>query len=197
MVGRPVMSSAQRLPSIIAGAFVLPALMLGIAERSQTRRFSMLSLPGLVMFTGRLIVALTGVPANHVADRFGPGRITNVGLVTAAANSFALSAAPATFGIPSYVGSAHRCHGWLYAVSGRQQYRRHDGCGSRPKWRHIRHAEPVARSRAYHRRICHGGGSRCVRSDRHESAARRRRQHACHIRDRGGSGYRRGRHLGR
>ena len=29
MVGRPVMSSAQRLPSIIAGAFVLPALMLG------------------------------------------------------------------------------------------------------------------------------------------------------------------------
>src|SRR5437762_13612133 len=30
-------SSAQREPSIMAGAFVLPALMLGIADRSQTR----------------------------------------------------------------------------------------------------------------------------------------------------------------
>ncbi len=35
------MSSAQRLPSIIAGALVLPALMFGIADRSQTRRPSM------------------------------------------------------------------------------------------------------------------------------------------------------------
>ena len=31
------MSSAHRLPSIIAGALVFPALMLGIADRSQTR----------------------------------------------------------------------------------------------------------------------------------------------------------------
>ena len=34
---RLIMSSAHRLPSIIAGALVLPALMLGMAERSQTR----------------------------------------------------------------------------------------------------------------------------------------------------------------
>ena len=36
----PDTNSAHRLPSIIAGALVLPALMSGIAERSQTRRFS-------------------------------------------------------------------------------------------------------------------------------------------------------------
>ena len=38
---RPVMNAAQRLPSIIAGASVLPALMFGMAERSQTRSLSM------------------------------------------------------------------------------------------------------------------------------------------------------------
>jgi EmrB/QacA subfamily drug resistance transporter len=60
-------------------------------------------LVGLVMSTGPLVAALTGVPAGRLVDRFGAGRMTNVGLVLAAAGSFALSVIPAAFGIPGYV----------------------------------------------------------------------------------------------
>jgi MFS family permease len=61
------------------------------------------ALVGLVMSTGPLIAALTGVPAGRLVDRFGAGRMTNVGLIAAAAGSFALSLMPAGFGIPGYI----------------------------------------------------------------------------------------------
>jgi MFS family permease len=58
---------------------------------------------GLVMSTGPLVAALTGVPAGRLVNRFGARRMTNAGLVTAATGSFALSLMPAGFGIPGYV----------------------------------------------------------------------------------------------
>ncbi|MBD2750973.1 MFS transporter [Microvirga sp. BT688] len=58
---------------------------------------------GLVMSTGPLVAALMGIPAGYLVDRFGAGRMTRVGLVAAAAGSFALSMIPAAFGIPAYV----------------------------------------------------------------------------------------------
>jgi EmrB/QacA subfamily drug resistance transporter len=58
---------------------------------------------GLVMSTGPLVAALTGIPAGYLVDRFGAGRMTNAGLVAAAAGSFALSMIPAASGIPGYV----------------------------------------------------------------------------------------------
>jgi EmrB/QacA subfamily drug resistance transporter len=58
---------------------------------------------GLVLSVGPLVVALTGVPAGRIADRFGARRITILGLVGVAAGSFMLSAIPATFGIPGYI----------------------------------------------------------------------------------------------
>jgi EmrB/QacA subfamily drug resistance transporter len=61
------------------------------------------ALVGLVMSTGPLVAALTGVPAGRLVDRFGAGPMTKVGLVLAAAGSFALSIIPAAFGIPGYV----------------------------------------------------------------------------------------------
>ena len=61
------------------------------------------ALVGLVMSAGPLVAALTGVPAGRLVDRFGAGGITKVGLVAAAAGSFALSMLPTKFGVPGYV----------------------------------------------------------------------------------------------
>jgi EmrB/QacA subfamily drug resistance transporter len=58
---------------------------------------------GLVMSVGPLAVALTGVPAGRIADRFGAQRMTVVGLVAMAAGSFILSLLPATLSIPGYL----------------------------------------------------------------------------------------------
>ncbi len=61
------------------------------------------ALVGLVLSVGPLVVALTGVPAGRIADRFGAQRMTVVGLIGIAAGSFILSMIPAAFGIPGYV----------------------------------------------------------------------------------------------
>ncbi len=58
---------------------------------------------GLVLSVGPLVVALSGVPAGRIADRFGAQRMTIVGLIGIAAGSFVLSTTPATFGIPGYI----------------------------------------------------------------------------------------------
>jgi MFS family permease len=52
---------------------------------------------------GPLVVALTGVPAGRIVDRFGAQRMTIVGLIGIAAGSFILSMLPATLGIPGYI----------------------------------------------------------------------------------------------
>jgi MFS family permease len=58
---------------------------------------------GLVVSVGPIVVALTGVPAGRIADRFGAQRLSVIGLIGIAAGSFVLSAMPATLGIPGYV----------------------------------------------------------------------------------------------
>jgi MFS family permease len=58
---------------------------------------------GLVLSVGPLVVALTGVPAGRIADRFGAQRMTVVGLIGIAAGSFMLSMIPAALGISGYV----------------------------------------------------------------------------------------------
>jgi EmrB/QacA subfamily drug resistance transporter len=58
---------------------------------------------GIVLSVGPLVVALTGVPAGRIADRFGAQRMTIVGLIGIAAGCFLLSLLPAALGIPGYV----------------------------------------------------------------------------------------------
>jgi EmrB/QacA subfamily drug resistance transporter len=58
---------------------------------------------GLVLSVGPLAVALTGMPAGRLTDRFGAGRTTWVGLVGMAAGCFMLSSMPLALGIPGYV----------------------------------------------------------------------------------------------
>lgn len=58
---------------------------------------------GIVMSVGPLVAALTGVPAGRIADRFGAGRMTIIGLIAIAAGCFILSVMPAISGIPGYI----------------------------------------------------------------------------------------------
>jgi len=58
---------------------------------------------GLVLSVGPVVVALTGVPAGRIADRFGAQRMAMIGLVGIAAGSFVLSMLPPTFGIAGYI----------------------------------------------------------------------------------------------
>jgi MFS family permease len=61
------------------------------------------ALVGTVLSVGPLVVALTGVPAGRIADRFGARRTTIAGLIGMAAGSFTLSMIQATLGIPGYI----------------------------------------------------------------------------------------------
>jgi MFS family permease len=61
------------------------------------------ALVGLVLSVGPVVVALTGVPAGRIADRFGAERMTVVGLIGVAAGSFILSMMPAISGIAGYI----------------------------------------------------------------------------------------------
>ena len=58
---------------------------------------------GLVVAVGPLVVALAGVPAGRMTDRFGAQRMAVVGLVGIAAGSLLLAAMPTTLGIPGYL----------------------------------------------------------------------------------------------
>jgi len=61
------------------------------------------SMVGLVVSVGPLVVALTGVPAGHITDRFGAHRMSVVGLVAIAAGCIGLSGLPTRLGIPGYI----------------------------------------------------------------------------------------------
>jgi MFS family permease len=58
---------------------------------------------GLVMSSGPIVAALTGVPAGRIVDRFGAHRMSIVGLIGMAVGSSILPALPTRFGIPGYI----------------------------------------------------------------------------------------------
>ncbi|MBI2724681.1 MAG: MFS transporter [Polaromonas sp.] len=58
---------------------------------------------GLVLAVGPFVVALTGVPAGRIADRFGAQRMTVAGLTAMAGGCFALFILPTALGIPGYL----------------------------------------------------------------------------------------------
>ena len=58
---------------------------------------------GLVMTSGPLVAALTGVPAGRGVDRFGAYRVAVAGLTCMALGCFALALVPIAFGIAGYV----------------------------------------------------------------------------------------------
>lgn len=60
---------------------------------------------GLVMSTGPLVAALSGMPAGRLVDRLGAQRMTVTGLAAMALGAFALPALSANVGLPGYVGT--------------------------------------------------------------------------------------------
>ena len=58
---------------------------------------------GLVMSSGPIVAALTGVPAGRIVDRFGAHRMSVVGLVGMAVGSSVLPMLPTRFGVPGYI----------------------------------------------------------------------------------------------
>jgi len=60
---------------------------------------------GLVMSSGPIFSALSGIPAGRIVDRLGAPFMSTAGLIAMAAGSFALAMLPATFGIAGYVAA--------------------------------------------------------------------------------------------
>jgi len=58
---------------------------------------------GLVMSSGPIVAALTGVPAGRLADRYGAQRISVAGLIGMVAGAVALTLLPTSAGIAGYV----------------------------------------------------------------------------------------------
>jgi EmrB/QacA subfamily drug resistance transporter len=58
---------------------------------------------GLVMSSGPIVAALTGVPAGRLVDRLGAYRMTVAGLIGMAAGSSLLPLVPARLGVPGYL----------------------------------------------------------------------------------------------
>jgi len=58
---------------------------------------------GLVMSSGPIVAALTGVPAGRIVDRFGAHRMSSVGLIGMAVGSSILPMLPTRLGVPGYI----------------------------------------------------------------------------------------------
>ena len=191
----PVLSASLAMSALVS-TVMMATLVVGPFYLSRALGLDA-ALVGLVLSVGPLVAALTGVPAGRIADRFGAQRMTIVGLIGMAAGSFILSMMPATLGISGYIAPIVVITVGYASVPDGQQHRRHDGYPPGPAGRHFRHAQPVAQSRAHHRRIRHGRGVRArIGDDRHHDGASRgrRHRHADHVRSRGDSDRRRARH---
>jgi MFS family permease len=97
----PVLS-ASLVMSALVSTVLMATLVVGPFYLSRALGLDA-AVVGIVLSVGPLVVALSGVPAGRIADRFGAQRMTIVGLIGIAAGSFILSTIPATFGIPGYI----------------------------------------------------------------------------------------------
>ena len=97
----PVLS-ASLVMSALVSTVMMATLVVGPFYLSRALGLDA-ALVGVVLSVGPLVVALSGVPAGRVADRFGAQRMTIVGLIGIAAGSCILSTIPATFGIAGYI----------------------------------------------------------------------------------------------
>ena len=88
LVSTVIMATLVVGPFYLAGAFGLDAARVGLA-----------------LSVGPLVVALTGVPAGRVVDRFGASRMVTAGLSAMAIGCVLLALQPATTGIAGYLGS--------------------------------------------------------------------------------------------
>jgi len=101
---RDPMLSAGFAMSALVSTVLMATLVVGPFYLSRALGLDA-ALVGVVLSVGPIVVALTGIPAGGIVDRFGAQRMTVAGLIGIAAGSFSLSMLPATFGVPGYVAS--------------------------------------------------------------------------------------------
>ena len=97
----PVLS-ASLVTSALVSTVMMATLVVGPFYLSRALGLDA-ALVGLVLSIGPLVIALSGVPAGRIADRFGAQRMIIVGLIGITAGSFILSMLPETLGIPGYI----------------------------------------------------------------------------------------------
>ena len=97
----PLLSASLAMSTLVA-TVMMATLVVGPFYLSQALELDAARV-GLVLSVGPIVVALTGVPAGRIADRFGAQRMTLAGLIAMAAGCLALAVLPRTFGIGGYV----------------------------------------------------------------------------------------------
>jgi EmrB/QacA subfamily drug resistance transporter len=106
---RPAMFRDRALSAGFAMSALVAAVMMGtlvVGPFYLSRALGLdAALVGIVMSIGPLVVALTGVPAGRIADRFGAQRMTVAGLVGMAAGSLVLAMMPAALGVAGYIAA--------------------------------------------------------------------------------------------
>jgi MFS family permease len=97
----PVLSASLAMSALVS-TVLMATLVVGPFYLSRALGLDA-AVVGIVLSVGPLVVAMTGVPAGRIVDRFGAQCMTIVGLIGIAAGSFILSLLPATLGIPGYI----------------------------------------------------------------------------------------------
>jgi len=101
---RDPMFGAGLIASTIVSAVVMTTLVVGPFYLSIALGLDAV-LVGFVMSAGPLVVAVSGVPAGRIVDRFGAPGITIMGLSAMAVGCFGFAVFPASFGAAGYVVS--------------------------------------------------------------------------------------------
>ncbi|VVN92098.1 MFS transporter [Pseudomonas fluorescens] len=97
----PLLSASLTMSTLVA-TVMMATLVVGPFYLSQALGLDAVRV-GLVLSAGPFVVALTGVPAGRIADRFGAQRMTLAGLIAMAAGCLALAVSPRTLGIGGYL----------------------------------------------------------------------------------------------
>lgn len=99
---RDVAFSASLAANALVSTVMMATLVVGPFFLSRTLGLGE-ALAGIVMATGPIFSALTGVPAGRLTDRFGASFTTTAGLVQMAVGAFGLTVLPEVYGTAGYV----------------------------------------------------------------------------------------------
>ena len=101
MFRNPVLSAGFAMSTLVT-TVVMATLVVGPFYLSGALALDAARI-GLVMSSGPIVAALTGVPAGRIVDRFGAHRMSVAGLVGMAVGASTLPMLPTRFGVPGYI----------------------------------------------------------------------------------------------
>ncbi len=101
MFRNPVLSAGFAMSALVT-TVVMATLVVGPFYLSGALALASAHV-GLVMSSGPIVAALTGVPAGGIVDRFGAHRMSIVGLIGMAVGCSILPMLPTRFGVPGYI----------------------------------------------------------------------------------------------